>query len=221
MSNESSATPVPEKDKLWARATMGFLSLLENDHSRRNVGTVAAVSVMALGTALLTFAFGRFVFADRGIGIVGPGVTLIVAGGSALIAQLGLSSWAEQRKRDRETALDKQRETIYQRVAQLLVSSFVGTNDMRADADLRSLVSLYGSARVLEAMGDWQGFITYLHSTKEKIGGGFELEPDESIAVQNLLSRVLHELRRDLGISDPDVTPIMLLEAVFNVPRNN
>lgn len=187
-----------------------------DDAGRRIFGTYVALGSMFLGILILLFALGRFVFAERGIGLVTPAVTLLVAGITALVAQMGLSSWAEQRKRDREAATDKQRESIYTQVAQLLVGNFLGTNDLKADADLRAVVAVWGNADVVAAMGSWQKFFTKIRESRDATAEGYKLQPHEQVEARKLVAEALYALRESLQVPDDGVTVEMIIESIFN-----
>jgi len=171
---------------------------------------------MSLGVVILLFALGRFLFAERGIGLAAPAVTLVVAGVTALVAQLGLSSWAEQRQRNREAAADKQRENTYTRVAQLLVGNFLGANDSREDADLRAVIAVWGSAGVVSAMGAWQKFVMRIQVSREKTPQGYTLQLSEQLESKRLVADVLYALRESLQIPEDGVTVQMVIESIFN-----
>lgn len=216
MSTNSSQDSKAPKQRLWHPVAQRIEDAVADDAARRIFGTYIALGAICLGIAILTFALGRFIAVTRGIGLVVPGTTLIVAGVTALVAQLGLSSWSEQRKRDRDAAADKQRENIYTQVAQLLVGQFVGGSNIKADADLRAVVAVWGSSNVVTAMGEWQKFVTRIQSSRTRTPEGFELNREEQVESRRLVAKALFALRDDLQIKDPDVTIQMMIESIFN-----
>lgn len=216
MSTNSSKPPGAPKERTWNRVALRIQDAVADDASRRIFGTYVALGSIALGIAILGFALFRFIDAKRGIGLVAPAVTLVVAGVTALVAQLGLSSWSEQRRRDREAAADEQRENIYTRVAQLLVGNFLGTNDLKADAELRAVVAVWGSSDVVSALGAWQKFVTRIRGSRSPSQDGYTLNPSEQAESKELVAKALYALRESLQIPDDGVTVQMVIDSIFN-----
>lgn len=163
---------------------------------------------------MLLIAGIRFFVDRKGAGLLVPAVTLIVTGVTALIAQLGITSWEEQRHEDRAIAEYKQRQDVYNRVAKLFVSHFNGTFDPATDAELRSLIAIWGSEDVLRGFSDWQTFIGTLNMKK---GESYEMTASEQHQSKKHVGTVLSAIRKDLLATGNDqVEPQLVTRSIFN-----
>ena len=192
-----------------------FIQRLAIDQDfRRKIGIAVSFSIIGLGLALLLIAGLRFVLAVRGIGLVAPGATLIVSGLAGLIAQLGITTWQEQRQADKAQSQYEQRQNIYARASQLLIRSFAGGIGLVEEAELRGLMALWGSREVLASYAEWHKFISTL-SNGPTIN--VALTAEQSKQAKSILSNLLITMRADLlDNKTDDILNEDLSDSIFN-----
>jgi len=193
----------------------GVVQRLANDQDyRRKIGISVSFFVIALGLSLLAIAGLRFIFEVRGIGLIAPGATLIVSGLAGLLAQLGITTWQEQRQADKAQSKYEQRVNIYARASQLLIRSFAGGIGLVEEAELRGLMALWGSREVLASYASWHKFISAL-SDGPTIN--VTLTAEQSKQAKSILSNLLITMRADLlDARTDDIHNEELSDSLFN-----
>lgn len=226
MSTNSSKDPGTPKQRIWHRVAQRIQDAVAEDAGRRLFGTYVALGAICLGIVILAFALVRFIAVTRGIGLVVPGATLIVAGVTALVAQLGLSSWSEQRQRDREAKEYEHREAIYEAIAQFMVARFTRQGyDKAMDAKLRATAALWASPATVQSLAQWQQGLTKVldaGKARAKAAGQpesnlVELNPEEELQTLKLLGLAIQSMREDLATETNETASVsVLLKSIFN-----
>ncbi|QTF71253.1 hypothetical protein [Arthrobacter woluwensis] len=104
-----------------------------------------AALVGAVGFVMVSLGLALVWSTGWGKDLLVPGATLMTVALSTYVAARGIVSWGTQRKRDREAAEYKHRESVYEEIAGLMVKRFgIGPYDRAADADLRAKAALWG-----------------------------------------------------------------------------
>ena len=201
------------KNKL--NSTIRSVEDLLQSHDRRwAIAVFTCFGLIGIGVFLLVIAGIRFITVERGIGLLAPGATLIVAGLTAITAQFGITSWYEQRREERAVTEYAQRKGIYTRVANLLVSHFNGSFDPAQDAELRALVSIWGSKSVLTAFSNWQGFISTLNVAP---GISTKLDLEQQQESKQHVAHIMTAIRQDLlAMGSETVEPNLIIRSIFN-----
>jgi|GEM_PF-6578391 len=161
---------------------------------KETAGLWVCAAVIVTGAVVLLIAGIRFLTVTRGIGLVAPGAALIVAGLTALIAQLGLESWSEQKRKDRTNAEYEKRKEIYADQVNLMVGQVTGTYDATKDVQQRALIALWGSSHVVKTQAHWQDFISGLEIST----GSTPLNYEQKMRARKLIANSVLAMRADL-----------------------
>lgn len=144
------------------------------------------------------------------------GSTLIQSGSGILIAAMtlfgvlaGLQSWEQAKQQAREVEARR----VYAALTKQLMSRFVEKYDAKQDAELRAEVSTWASAKVVQALGEWN--LTFTQLEKTPLGENhFRLSTESSRRIREATAGVVTAIRDDLGA---DSTPSKAVEqALFN-----
>lgn len=180
---------------------------------KESTGLLVSGGVIVLGLVIFLVAGIRFLTSDRGIGLVAPATALVVAGLTALMAQLGLESWSEQKKKDRSNAEYEQRKLIYTDQINLMIGQLTGKYDSAKDAEQRALIALWGSSHVVKAQANWQAFISELDVSN----GPTALTDEQKPRARKLIANSVLAMRADLESDRRKASnQIDVMKSIFN-----
>lgn len=125
--------------------------MFEGRSAISSAAIMVSVGSVVLGAVLGVFSLVRFFWFQRGIGLVVPGASLIVAGVAGLVALSGVLTWKEQRRAEEVSAARNQKEAQYLNLSALMMGQLTGSYNIVAEGQVRAGLSVWGSKAVLGA----------------------------------------------------------------------
>lgn len=157
------------------------------------VGTLGLMMLLSGAAFVGSTGWGKDLFA--------PGATLMTVALTGYIAASGVVTWAEQRRRDRESVEYKHREEVYEAIVVFMLAQFgVGNYDFVTDAGLRAKAALWASTETVEALSNWQRMLSViLTSRAPRPDGAMPLLPMEKSVLKAFFGATILAMRADLG----------------------
>ncbi|YCK83036.1 hypothetical protein M1D89_07335 [Arthrobacter sp. D3-18] len=174
------------------------------------------LGIGALGFSLVVLGFATVWTTGWGKDLFAPGATLLTVALTAWIASLGVISWQEQKKRDRESKEFERREKVYSEIATFMLQRFLSRDrtpeqrkdDLWKDAELRSHAALWASPETVHMLAYWQTLLSQFDGS---------LTPMQSEWLKQSIGRTLEAMREDLSpMGKDDLRRDVMLKSIFN-----
>lgn len=168
------------------------------------IGAVGLISFVYLSFLLISTPVDNWdKFPSTAIGAI---IAASIAGVAALAATESASS---RRLHEAEQAVNEKRKAVYDAAIQHLINAYSGGSATGEEARIRSLLSMWASRDVLDAMGEYNRIINRIHEANPHIpkGAPQDIPDSERPRLLNQVGNVAKAMRADVSeFTGPDAT---------------